>query len=185
MPRLAFDVRPSRRAQLAWTLFGLAFAVALGFSFIPHPVWSLIAPAAAVFLALALAGLPGLAVLLGRGPLAIRRFEWLPDGEWRLTRADGRCEIGRLTGATATLGPWILLAWTVGTGRWRLLSRRYALIGVEEVSPAAFRTLRGRLSILPGRHSGRSGAVAPGQLIDSSHLSMPQGHNLVRARCRR
>lgn len=112
-------------------------------------------------LALALAGLPGLAVLGGRGPLAVRRFEWTPDGEWHLTRPDGRCQIGRLAGATAMLGPWILLVWTVGAGRWRPLSRRYALIGVREVGPAAFRALRGRLSVLPGRHSGRSGAVAP------------------------
>ena len=161
MPRLAFDVRPSRRAQLVWTLFGLAVAVGLGISVTPHPAWRLIAPAAALVLALAVAGLPGLAVLLGRGPLAVRRFEWLPEGEWRLTRADGRCETGRLAGSTATLGPWILLAWTVGAGRWRLLSRRYALIGVREVGPAAFRALRGRLSVLPRRHSGRSGAVAP------------------------
>jgi hypothetical protein len=135
--------------------------VALVFSLATHPTWRLIAAAAAVLFALALAALPGLAVLGGRGPLAVRRFEWLPDGTWQLTRSDGRCETGQLTGATATLGPWILLAWTVAAGRWSPLRRRYALIGVGEVGRAAFRVLTGRLSMLHGRHSGRRGAVAP------------------------
>src|SRR5262245_20287944 len=136
-PHLAFDVRPCRRAQLVWMLFGLVVAVALGFGVWHEAPWSLItAPGAggvaggpAFGLALAvtvaiglagltglagLAGLPALATLAGRGPLAVRRFEWLPDGTWLLTRLDGQPESGRLTGATATLGPWILLAWTVG-----------------------------------------------------------------------
>lgn len=111
--------------------------------------------------ALALASLPSFAVLLGRGPWAVRRFEWAPDGQWHLTRPDGRTEIGRLAPATATLGPWILLAWTVGTRRWSPLSQRYALVEVGQVAPAAFRTLKGRLSVFPGRDSGPSRAVAP------------------------
>jgi hypothetical protein len=108
-----------------------------------------------------LAGLTGLAVLWAKGPLAVRRFEWLADGEWRLTRPDGRSETAALTAATARLGPWILLVWRARAGRWRPLSRRYALIGASQVSPAAFRALRGRLSTLPARHSGRPKAVAP------------------------
>lgn len=157
MPRLVFEVRPCRRAQLLWTLFGLAAAVALCFSFTPHPAWQAIAPAAA----LALAWLPGLAVLWGRGALAVRRCEWEPDGQWRLTRPDGRCETGLLVGAMATLGPWILLTWSVKPGGWRPFGRRYALIGVRDVGPAAFRALRGRLSVLSGPDSRHSRAVAP------------------------
>jgi hypothetical protein len=134
----------------------------LGFSFTAHPTWRLIAPAAAaVLFALALAALPSLAVLGGRGPLAVRRVDWWPDGTWQLTQPDGRCETGQLVGATATLGPWILLAWTVAASRWSPLSRRYALIGVGEVGRAPFRVLTGRLSMLYGRHSGHRGAVAP------------------------
>ena len=158
MPHLAFDVRPCRRAQLAWTLFGVAAAVALGFSFFrsvewPSALWPLIATGAA----LALAWRAGLAVLATRGPFAVRRFAWTPDGEWRLETPDGRLETGSLTGATAALGPWILLAWTVNAGHRRRLEPRYALIGVWDVSPAEFRALKGRLSLLAGRHSGRSG----------------------------
>jgi hypothetical protein len=156
-PRLAFDVRPCRRAQLVWTLFGLAVAAALCFSFTPHPAWRVIAPAAA----LALAWMPGLAVLRVKGPLAVRRCEWAAEGEWRLTCPNGRCETGRLAWATAALGPWILLAWTVRAGRSSLPSRRYALIGVSELGPAAFRVLRGRLSMLRQPHSARTQTVAP------------------------
>jgi hypothetical protein len=140
-------------------LFGLAAVVAVGFSFAPQPVWRLISVAALV-LAAALAALPALAVLAGRGPMAVRRFEWLPDGQWLVTRPNGRCETGRLTGATATLGPRILLAWTVSEGLGSPLSRRYALIEASRVSPVAFRALKGRLSMLPTRQSGRAGAVA-------------------------
>ena len=138
-------------------LFGIVATVALCSSFAPQPVWHLIAPAVAV----ALAALPGLAVLGGRGPLAVARFEWTQDGAWRLTRPDGRAETGRLTSATAALGPWLLLAWTVGQRRWGLLSHRYALIGVADAEPGAFRVLTGRLRLLGSRDCGASGAVAP------------------------
>ena len=162
MPPLTVDVRPCRRAQLAWTLFGVAAAVALGFDVVRYPEWPAARwPLIAAGAALALVWQAGLAVLGARGPLAVRRFDWAPDGEWRLERPDGGRETACLTGATATLGPWILLAWTVEGGRWRLRGRRYALIGVWGVSPADFRTLRGRLSLLAGRHSGRSGVLAP------------------------
>jgi hypothetical protein len=153
--RLAFEVRPCRRAALAWAIFGLLTGGALCCSFTPHPAWRLIAAAAA----LAIAALPGLAVIFAKGPLAVRRFEWTAEGEWQLERPDGGRESGRLAGATATLGPWILLAWSVGTRPWHPLSRRYALIGVSQVSPAAFRALKGRLSLRAGRESGASATV--------------------------
>jgi hypothetical protein len=99
--------------------------------------------------------------MAGRGPLAVRRVEWLPDGTWLLTRPDGRSETAELTAATATLGPWILLAWRPAAGRWRRLSRRYAFIRASQVGPVVFRALKGRLSLLPARQSGRAGTVAP------------------------
>jgi hypothetical protein len=111
--------------------------------------------------ALALGLLPALAVLLARGPWAVRAVEWAADGQWHLTRPDGRAELGRLARATATLGPWILLAWTVGTRSWSPLSQRYALVEMGQIGSAAFRALKGRLAVLPGRVSGSSGAVAP------------------------
>src|SRR4051794_13295099 len=84
LPRLALDVRPCRRARLAWTLSGVAAAVALGFSFFRSTEWSAaLWPLIATTVALALAWRVGLAVLAVRGPLAVRRFEWTPDGEWR------------------------------------------------------------------------------------------------------
>jgi hypothetical protein len=138
-----------------WALFGLLAGVALCFSFTPHPLWRAMAAAAA----LALAWIPALAVLAGKGPLAVRRFEWAPDGTWHLERPDGAREEGRLAGATATLGPWILLAWNVRTGAWNPLTRRYALIGVGEAGPEAFRALKGRLSVLGGRSSGPRGTL--------------------------
>jgi hypothetical protein len=140
-----------------WTLFGLIAAIALCFSFAPHPLWRVTLPAAAV----ALGWWPGLAVLAARGPFAVRRVEWTAEGEWLLTGLDGRCRDGRLAGATAQLGPWILLAWTVRAGRWRLLSRRYALIGVSELGPTAFRTLAGRLALLAGRQCEAAGPWPP------------------------
>jgi hypothetical protein len=154
-PRLAFEIPPCRRARLAWALFGCLAAIALCFGFTQLAAWPLIAPVA---VGLTLASLPALAVLWGRGPLAVRRIEWAPDGQWHLMRASGQFEVGRLNGATATLGPWILLAWTVGPGAWHPLRRRYALIGVSEVGAPTFRALKGRLSLLGGR---RSGPVAP------------------------
>ncbi len=138
-------------------LFGLAAALALCFSFTAQPAWQVIAPAAA----LTFAWLPGLAVLLGRGPLAVRRFEWTQDGQWLLTGPHGRSEAGCLAGAAATLGPWILRAWTVEAGPWRLLRRRYALIGVRQVGRAAFRALRGRLSMLRQAGTTHARTVAP------------------------
>ncbi len=136
-------------------------ALALGFSPTPHPAWRV----SAALVALALGWLPGLAVLLVRGPFAVRQFEWESDGQWRLVRPDGRCEDGQLAGATVTLGPWILLAWTVGPRSWHPGNRRYALIGVSQVGRTAFRALKGRLAVAGGRHSGkpgtRSGTVAP------------------------
>jgi hypothetical protein len=146
---------------LLWAIFGLLAGGALCFSSTPPLPWRL----TAVALALAIGTLPGLAVIFTRGPLAVRRFEWTAEGEWQLQRGDGRCEIGRLAAATAMLGPWILLAWTVGPRRWHPLSRRYALIRAGQVSPAAFRALRGRLSLPGGRQSRDSGTgprpVAP------------------------
>ena len=97
--------------------------------------------------ALALAWRPARAILFCRGPMAVRRFEWTCDGWWQLERPDGARETARLAGATAALGPWILLAWTVEGARWRPASRRYALIESSQVGPIAYRALKGRLSI--------------------------------------
>ena len=110
----------------------------------------------AASVAVALAWLPAAAILWGRGTLAVRRCEWSADGAWQLVRPDGVYETGHLTRATATLGPWILLAWNVGARRGHPLSRRYALIGVSQVGREAFRTLKGRLS-LPA--AGEAGAL--------------------------
>jgi hypothetical protein len=99
--------------------------------------------------------------MVGTGRLAVRRVQWLPDGTWLLTLSDGRSETAELTAATAMLGPWILLAWRPEAGRWRLLGRRYAFIRASQVGSVAFRTLKGRLSLLPARQSGRARAVAP------------------------
>ena len=148
-------MRPCRRAQLAWALFGLLAGVALCLGFTPRPIWRVIAASAA----LALAWLPGVAILWSRGPLAVRGFEWAADGEWHLVRPNGVRETGHLAGATAALGSWILLAWTVGSRRWHPLSRRYALIRESQVGPEAFRALRGRLSLQGGRQAGRSGSL--------------------------
>ena len=135
-------------------------AVALCFGFTPHPAWRVIAASAA----LALAWLPGGAIFAVTGPQAVRRFEWSEEGEWVLERPGGVREIGRLASATAALGPWILLAWNVGPGRWHPLSRRYALIGVAQVGPEAFRTLKGRLFLPGARQSGRA-TVLPGPVV--------------------
>jgi hypothetical protein len=93
----------------------------------------------------------GRALLFGGGTRAVRRFEWLAAGQWSLERADGVREEARLTDATATLGPWILLVWTVGAPGWRPRSLRYALIDAFEAGPEAFRGLKGRLSLTRGR----------------------------------
>jgi hypothetical protein len=136
-----------------WAGFGLLSGAALCFSFTPHPAWRLLA----AVVALAIAALPGLAVIFAAGPLAVRRFEWTPDGDWQLEGPDGVREAGRLAAATATLGPWILLAWTVSSRRGPPFRRRYALIREGQVSPPAFRALRGRLFLAGGRQSGASG----------------------------
>jgi len=121
----------------------------------------------AVGLALALGWRPGRAILFGTGPLAVRRFEWVPGGPWQLERPDGTRETARLAGATATLGPWLLLAWTVGRSRWRPGCRRYALIESRQVGRAAFRALKGRLSMLASRDSRSSRARPARQLHDN------------------
>jgi hypothetical protein len=107
----------------------------------------------AAALALALGWLPGRAILFGRGPMAVRRFEWRSGGLWKLECPDGAQESACLAATSATLGPWILLAWTVRGSRWRPGCRRYALIEASQVGPAAFSALKGRLSILASRDS--------------------------------
>jgi hypothetical protein len=97
--------------------------------------------------AVALGWSAGRALLLGRGPQAVRRFDWAASGEWHLERADGRREPASLSDATVTLGPWILLVWVVAGPRWRLTRLRYALIDVREVGQTSFRALKGRLFI--------------------------------------
>lgn len=100
-------------------------------------------------------------ILTGRGRYAVRSFCWLPDGTWRLIRPDGTPEIGHLTSATATLGPWLLLAWRAdGAGPvWR--RRRYALIDVSDVGIPAFRALLGRLRLEAASRAGPADAALP------------------------
>jgi hypothetical protein len=144
---IGLDVTPSRRARFAWALFASLTAAALCITSSPHPLWRGLAATVAV----ALGWQTGRVLLTGRGRRAIRRFEWTTGGEWCLERADGMREQARLTDATFTLGPWILLAWAVdGSGR-RAGSRRYALIDASAVGSEAFRALRGRLVLASGR----------------------------------
>jgi hypothetical protein len=146
---LALEVTPSSRVRFAWALLALLIAAALCLSSTPHPAWTSLA----AVLAFALGWQPGRAILFGRGPMAIRRFEWTPGEPWRLERLDGTQESGCLTATSATLGPCILLAWTVGDSRWRPGCRRYALIEASQIGQAAYRALKGRLSILASRDS--------------------------------
>jgi hypothetical protein len=147
-----------------WTLFGLAAGASLCFSSLQLPGWpGVLLPLTVAAVALALVCLPALAVLGATGPFGVRHVEWAADGKWCLTRPDGRRETGRLTRATMTLGPWILLAWTVGSGaRPR---RRYALMGAAEAGPETYRALKGRLTLAGSRQSTHApslpGPVAP------------------------
>jgi hypothetical protein len=132
-----------------WAVFGLMVTVAL----VLAPYFNPAGPAAAwrflaALVAVAFGGAPARAVLFGRGPRAIRGFEWGTDGVWHLTLIDGTTRTGRLIHATATMGPWILLAWEMEGS-----PRRYALIEESRVGSAAFRGLKGRLRLQARREN--------------------------------
>lgn len=125
-----------------WALFVLLTATGLCLASAPHYAWR----GVAALLAVAVGWSAG-RVILGRGPWAVRRFEWSAEGRWSLVGLDGTATAGRLIGATVALGPWLLLAWSVETARGPCRSRRYALIDMWEVGQEAFRALRGRLGV--------------------------------------
>ena len=126
---------------------------ALIFSSSPDPAWRLLAG----LIAGGLGGTPVLAMLLGRGPHAIRGCKWGTDGTWQLTLTDGTTATGTLTPATATLGPWILLAWRTDVPVRHGSRRRYAVIEESRADLIAFRALKGRLTLLAGRPAGPDG----------------------------
>jgi hypothetical protein len=136
---------------VVWAVFGLMVTVALMCAPDPVAAWRFLA----ALLAVALGGAPACAVLFSRGPQAVRGFEWGTDGVWHLTLIDCTTRSGRLIHATATLGPWILLAWeTEGS------PRRYALIEESRVGSTAFRGLKGRL-----RQQARRATLAPARVF--------------------
>jgi len=137
-------------------LFCLVAVTTLVLVSTPAPAWRWLAALSAV----AMGGSPALAVLFCRGPQAIRRFEWGTDGVWHLTLVDGTARQATLSGATATLGPWILLAWraqNAGQPRSRLM---FGLIEERQVGRAPFRAFKGRLRLTAARATRVSGPVA-------------------------
>jgi hypothetical protein len=102
----------------------------------------------------------GRAILMGRGARAVRRFVWAADGAWHLESLEGTRQAGCLIDATVALGPWILLVWTVDSGRG-LGRRRYALIDEAEAGPVPFRALRGRLALTAGLRPGQFAPQRP------------------------
>jgi hypothetical protein len=182
LPPISLEVHPSRFARLAWSLFVLVIAGALCLSPGPNPIWLLFF----VPLALGLWWPAGRALLLGRGPRAVIRFEWASDGQWLLEYPDGGRQDAALLGTTVTLGPWLLMVWSVRAGPGRgPIGLRYAFIEASEVDRTLFRALKGRLLMAGGRGALVSTPAGPTQLIDSSHLSPASGHNPDRASCRR
>ncbi|HEY1284171.1 MAG TPA: hypothetical protein VGE96_06790 [Steroidobacteraceae bacterium] len=120
-------------------MFLLAIAVSLVFAPAPGAVWR------------ALAGLgtacllwqPVRVVILQRGPSAVRRLSWAPQGSWSIVLRDGSLRQVSLHPSSAALGPWLMLTWTASPA---LFARRWhALIDARSVSPVTFRALRGRL----------------------------------------
>jgi hypothetical protein len=128
-PSIAFEVRPSLRAQVAVLVFVAVAAAA-----------SWLADNPAVLVSLALGWNPVRTIVFGRGRRAVRFVEWRADGRWWIGS-----EV-RLHPATSTLGPWILLVWR--NPAWR---RSYVLVDANCIGQATFRTLKGRLRIEAGR----------------------------------
>jgi hypothetical protein len=90
-----------------------------------------------------------MAMVFLRGRAAVRRFEWTAEGQWWVADRTGNRVKAQLTAATAGFGPLLLLIWWAG-------GRRYALVDACNVSPEAFRALRGRLKLQLRRPEGRS-----------------------------
>jgi hypothetical protein len=95
-----------------------------------------------------LAWRPVRAVVFQRGRASVRSFEWTANGTWYVIDATGDRQEVQLSPDTAGIGPWLLLVWTG-------VPTRYALIDAADVSPNAFRALRGRLKLLNGRREAR------------------------------
>jgi hypothetical protein len=93
-------------------------------------------------LALGLGWKPVRTIIFGRGADAVRRLEWQPDGQWRVSDAARKAHVAELSPASATLGPWLLLIWSTPGQRRRL----HALIDSACTDPKAFRALKGRLN---------------------------------------
>lgn len=93
---------------------------------------------------------PVAASVFGRGPAAVRSFEWAADGQWRIAGERGGSVCAVLAPATATIGPFLLLLWRE-EGQPAPGRRRYALLDAGTVSPALFRALRARLKLTAHR----------------------------------
>src|SRR6185312_1898046 len=121
-PALDLEVPPSRRLQALAVLFLVLLAGSLVFASAPAPAWR------------ALAGLctglllwPSMrALVFQRGPRAVRRLSWAPDGRWFIVLGDGIEQEVFLHPSSAALGPCLMLAWTSTPGP--LARRCYALI---------------------------------------------------------
>jgi hypothetical protein len=182
LPPIRLEVPCSRFARSSWSLLALVTAGAFWLSGGPHPTLLLIAAAAAG----ALWWPAGRAVVLGQGPAAVPRFEWDAEGQWWLESLNGRRQEATLLGVTSTLGPWLLMVWSVrGGAGWARFRRRYALLDVRCVDLVMFRALKGRLLLASRRVTPAGDPARVPQLVDSSHLPHASGHNPDRAGCRR
>jgi len=130
-------VQPSLRAQLVATVFGISVMSALLLAPQPDIIWRGLAAA----LVVGLGWKPVRVIIFGRGAGAVRSIEWQADGQWRVLDSTGRRHPAELAPASATLGPWLLLAWKTPSR-----TRFYALIDSACTEATAFRALKGRLN---------------------------------------
>jgi len=121
-------------------LFALLITLSIGAATEPSAGWRLVGGIASVIMAW-----NSLRTLVfQKGTHTVREFVWGSDGRWKVRLRSGWVAVD-ISSRTATLGPWILLAWQ-GAGR-----RYYALIDAEYVSRRTFRALRGRLKLALSR----------------------------------
>jgi hypothetical protein len=140
---LVLEVPPARRVQAGAVLFVIATMLSVFLA--PIQGWPLQLLSVAV--TAILAWHPLRAIVFRRGRAAVQRCEWDAKGSWHVIDASGVRQSVRLSARTAGIGPWLLLVWE---GR----PTRYALIDAAEVSPNAFRALRGRLNLLNETQGG-------------------------------